>query len=83
MTRWIVGNSLQYRLLVVAIATVVMVIGITQVRNAPVDVLPEFDAPQGQNQPPRERSRSQSKFSVSISALRLSTFAPLRFFLSI
>ncbi len=45
MMRWIVDTSLHYRLLVVAIAVVVMVLGFTQLRDAPVDVLPEFDAP--------------------------------------
>jgi Cu/Ag efflux pump CusA len=45
MMRWIVDSSLQYRLLVVAIAAVVMILGFTQLRDAPVDILPEFDAP--------------------------------------
>jgi CzcA family heavy metal efflux pump len=45
MTRWIVGSSLRFRGLVVAFAAVVMFLGITQLRDAPVDVLPEFTPP--------------------------------------
>jgi Cu/Ag efflux pump CusA len=45
MIRWIVGSSLRFRLLVVGIAAAVMVIGVTQLRNEPVDVLPEFTPP--------------------------------------
>ena len=43
--RAIIGASLRFRLLVVGIAAGVMVLGITQLRNAPVDVLPEFTPP--------------------------------------
>ena len=45
MIRSIVGSSLRFRLLVVGIAAGVMVLGFTQLRNAPVDVLPEFTPP--------------------------------------
>ncbi|MGH2368329.1 MAG: efflux RND transporter permease subunit, partial [Chloroflexota bacterium] len=45
MMRWIVGASLQYRFLVVVIATVLMIIGIIRLSSAPVDVLPEFAPP--------------------------------------
>ena len=45
MMRWIIGSWLRFRLLVVGIAAGVMVVGITQLRNAPVDVLPEFTPP--------------------------------------
>ena len=45
MIRWIVGGSLQYRLLVVVIAAVIMFIGFMQLREAPVDVFPEFSPP--------------------------------------
>src|SRR3954463_13997842 len=45
MLRWIVESCLRFRLLVVPIAAAVMVLGITQLRNAPVDVLPEFTQP--------------------------------------
>ena len=41
----IVGTSLRFRLIVVAAAALVMGIGITQLRSAPVDVLPEFTPP--------------------------------------
>ncbi len=43
--RWIVGSSLQFRFLVLAIAAVVMVFGFFWLRNVPVDVLPEFAPP--------------------------------------
>jgi CzcA family heavy metal efflux pump len=45
MIRSIVGASLRFRLLVLGIAAAVMVVGITQLRNAPTDVLPEFTPP--------------------------------------
>jgi Cu/Ag efflux pump CusA len=40
--RWIVESSLKFRLLVVAIAAALLVVGIVQLRNMPVDVHPEF-----------------------------------------
>jgi CzcA family heavy metal efflux pump len=43
--RWIVGSSLRFRVLVVALAGAMMVVGITQLRKMPVDVLPEFGPP--------------------------------------
>src|SRR5438552_9751198 len=45
MMRWIVGASMQLRVLVVVIAALVMVFGIAQLRQMPVDVLPEFSQP--------------------------------------
>src|SRR2546428_6214762 len=45
MIRWIVGWSLKFRLLVVALAVAMMTVGITQLRNMPVDALPEFAPP--------------------------------------
>jgi CzcA family heavy metal efflux pump len=45
MMRWIVGWSLKFRLLVVAIAAGMIVLGITQLPKTPVDVLPEFTPP--------------------------------------
>jgi CzcA family heavy metal efflux pump len=41
----IVRSSLRFRLLVVGIAVGVMAVGIAQLRDAPVDVLPEFSPP--------------------------------------
>jgi CzcA family heavy metal efflux pump len=41
VVRW----SLRFRLLVAGLAVAVMAIGITQLRDAPVDVLPEFSPP--------------------------------------
>lgn len=42
MIRWIVGSSLKFRFLVVAIAAALMFYGVTQMRDMPVDVFPEF-----------------------------------------
>lgn len=42
MTRWIVATSLRFRLLVVAAAAAAMVVGISQLREMPVEVLPDF-----------------------------------------
>jgi Cu/Ag efflux pump CusA len=42
MMRAIVGSSLKLRALVLGIADALVVIGVTQLRHAPVDVLPEF-----------------------------------------
>lgn len=45
MMRWIIGSSLKFRGLVVAIAVGAMVLGIAQLGDTPVDVLPEFKQP--------------------------------------
>jgi len=45
MTRWIIGSSLQLRLLVVGVAAVVMFLGINQLRDIPLDLYPEFSPP--------------------------------------
>jgi CzcA family heavy metal efflux pump len=45
MMRWIVGVSLRFRLLVVALGAATLVIGVSQLRAMPVDVLPEFVPP--------------------------------------
>jgi len=45
MTRWIVGSSLKFRLLVLAAAAGTMAVGISQLRGMPVDVLPEYVPP--------------------------------------
>jgi CzcA family heavy metal efflux pump len=50
MIRAIVRSSLRFRLLVVGIAAGVMVVGIFQLRDAPVDVLPEFSPPHAEIQ---------------------------------
>jgi Cu/Ag efflux pump CusA len=43
--RWILGSSLRFGRLIVALAIGLMVIGIAQLRSAPVDVYPEFVPP--------------------------------------
>jgi Cu/Ag efflux pump CusA len=45
MMRWLVGSSLRFHGLVLAVAAVVMLVGVTRLRDAPVDVLPEFGPP--------------------------------------
>lgn len=45
MIRWIVNSSLQFRFLVIVLATVLMVYGVTELRAAPVDIYPEFNPP--------------------------------------
>jgi CzcA family heavy metal efflux pump len=45
MMRWIVGSSLKFRILVVALATGMMALGFVQLRKMPVDVFPEFAPP--------------------------------------
>lgn len=45
MTRWIIGWSIGLRYLVLVLAGTLMVFGITQIRDMPVDVLPELSPP--------------------------------------
>jgi len=45
MMRWIVGTSLKFRFLVMALAVGLMYFGIEQIRKMPVDVFPEFAPP--------------------------------------
>ena len=45
MTRWIVASSLKFRLLVLAAAAATLAVGITQLRDMPADVLPEYVPP--------------------------------------
>ena len=45
MMRWIVGTSLRFRYLVVAAGAALMLFGSGLLRDAPVDVFPEFAQP--------------------------------------
>ena len=45
MIRWIVGSSVRFRLLLIGAAAAALLIGATQLRNARVDILPEFTQP--------------------------------------
>jgi Cu/Ag efflux pump CusA len=45
MMRWVIGSSLKFSLLVVAAAVAMLVVGASQVRSMPRDVLPEFVPP--------------------------------------
>jgi CzcA family heavy metal efflux pump len=50
MMRWIVGSSLRFRYIVVALAAGMMAFGVVQLRQIPVDVFPEFAPPRVQIQ---------------------------------
>ena len=52
MFRWIVGSSLKFRFLVVAIAAGMVAFGVDQFRGMPVDVFPEFAPPRVEIQTP-------------------------------
>lgn len=45
MLRWIIGLSLRLQFLVIVFAAVLILFGISQLREMPVDVYPEFDPP--------------------------------------
>ena len=45
MMRWIIGSSLKFRILAVALAAGMMVLGFVQLQKLPVDVFPEFAPP--------------------------------------
>jgi CzcA family heavy metal efflux pump len=45
MMRWVVASSLRLRLLVVPVAAGLLLLGVAQLRDAPVDVLPEYAPP--------------------------------------
>ena len=45
MMRWIVGSSIKFRRLVVAVAVGLLVFGVLQLDNARTDILPEFQRP--------------------------------------
>ena len=45
MLRWILGSSLQFRYLVLAIAVALMVFGVSRLPTMSIDVLPEFAPP--------------------------------------
>ena len=42
MLRWVIGSSANYRLLVIAASAALLAAGIVQLRNTPVDALPDF-----------------------------------------
>src|SRR5919197_2824897 len=45
MMRWIVGSSLKFRFIVIAVAAALMYFGIARLNDMPVDVFPEFAPP--------------------------------------
>src|SRR6188472_4569549 len=45
MMRWIIGSSLRFRMLIIGAAAAIIALGVTQLHNDPVDVLPEFSPP--------------------------------------
>ncbi|MBV8558143.1 MAG: efflux RND transporter permease subunit, partial [Planctomycetaceae bacterium] len=42
---WLVSTSLRLRVLVLALAVVLMIVGVRTARNVPLDVFPEFAPP--------------------------------------
>jgi len=52
MMRWIIGNSLRFRYLVVGAALAMVFLGIDRLRHMPVDVFPEFAPPRVEIQTP-------------------------------
>src|SRR5262245_12622167 len=52
MIRWIVGSSLKFRYIVVAVAAALLFFGIARLPNTPVDVFPEFAPPRVEIQTP-------------------------------
>ncbi len=52
MLRWIVGSSLKFRFIVLAIALALVVFGISRLRHMSVDVFPEFAPPRVEIQTP-------------------------------
>jgi len=50
--RWIIATSLRYRYLVVFVAAVLLIFGISQIGNMPIDVFPEFAPPRVEIQSP-------------------------------
>ena len=52
MLRWIVGSSLKFRYLMVALATGLMFFGVQQLQHTAVDVFPEFAPPKVEVQTP-------------------------------
>src|SRR4029079_2722577 len=42
MTSWIVAWSMKFRLLVVALGALILIVGVSELRSMPVDVLPEY-----------------------------------------
>lgn len=43
MARWLVGSSGRVRVVVIAIGAAIILAGVTQLRDAPVEVYPEFE----------------------------------------
>ena len=52
MMRWIVGSSLRFRFIVVAVAGTMIFVGVAQLRHTSVDVFPEFAPPRVEIQTP-------------------------------
>ena len=52
MFRWIVGSSLKFRFLVIAVAAGMVAFGVDRFRGMPVDVFPEFAPPRVEIQTP-------------------------------
>ena len=45
MFRWIIGSSLQFRFMVIAVAAALVVFGSVQLQRMPIDVFPDLNRP--------------------------------------
>lgn len=52
MLKWVIGSSLKYRFIVIAIGGGLMFFGVQQLRHAQLDVFPEFAPPRVEVQTP-------------------------------
>ena len=52
MFRWIIGSSLKFRYLMIAVAAIMVMFGIDRIQQMPLDVFPEFAPPRIQIQTP-------------------------------
>jgi CzcA family heavy metal efflux pump len=52
MMRWIIGSSLKFRFIVIAVAASLMYFGVARLNEMPVDVFPEFSPPMVEIQTP-------------------------------
>lgn len=52
MMRWLVGNSIRFRFIILAMAMAMVVFGMERLRQMPVDVFPEFAPPRVEIQTP-------------------------------
>src|SRR6266540_6372722 len=69
MMRWIVGSSLRFRYIVVALAAAMMALGVVRLRDIPVDVFPEFAPPRVEIQTPCLGLTSRTRSLIDMSMI--------------